>query len=251
MTFINTAVKTILKVLLILILLAALLLLICTALIFQDDNTDKYNTAPDQKVLETIAKNAVIQNETELTEDDLNGLFAFLLQKVNDKNIFSESYSIKAVYFEIHKSTPCKLYIQSYINGRSVGFSADVDIFLDAESNVTFTFSNAKAGKLNIPGSVLTLLLKKTKLQNASEYISINDLSVTLPAHYEYDIPKLGTLINIEVSSIEINDGVIHISTNPVLSDALDNIKGFLWDGLGYGLEYGIDYFKDNILGDR
>lgn len=245
MIFINTA-KTILKVLLIIILLAALGVLICTALIFQDDNTDKYNTAPTAQVLETIAVNAVTENETQLTETELNGLLAHLLQKVNDKNIFSENYKIQAVYLELHETSPCKLYIQTYIKGRNIGFSADVDIFLDANSNVTFTFSNAKAGKLSIPRSMIISVLKKTNLQK-SEYVSIDNLSVTLPVHYEYDIANMGTLINIEVSSIEIDDGVIHITTNPIVNDMLDNIKGFLWDGLGYS----IDFFKDKITGDR
>ena len=246
MIFINTAIKAFFKIILIIFLLSCLGLLICTGLAFQDDNTDKYNAAPSPQVLETVAKNAIFENETIITESEINGLFAYLIQRANNKFNISSDYKLLAAYLELNQASPCKIYIQASLKGRDVGFSADVNINLTEDHQLVFSLSNAKVGKLSIPQTLVTSILKKTSLENASKYISIDDLSVTLPAHYEYDIENLGTLVNVEVSSITVLDGEVHITTNPIVNDMLDNITGFFRDGLNNG----IDYFKDKITGE-
>ena len=49
-------------------------------------------------------------------------------------------------------------------------------------------------------------------------------MSVNIPSHYSLDIGEIGTLVNIDIIELRIDDDHIYIKTNPVVGDTIQNI---------------------------
>lgn len=223
--------KRILLITAIIIALLILGVLICIALAFDDENTDKYNSTPSKELAQTVALNAAFGNEAYIDEKGLNEFIAYLIQQANVEGRFREDFKLTAAYIDINAEKPSILYFQIDKNGRKLGFLADIESTFDAENGlVTISFDNAAVGKLRIPRSLITAALSRTNLGSISKYISIGELTATLPTHYEVEIENVGTIVNIDITNLEVYDGEVYIQTNPIALDALENIKGIIGD---------------------
>ncbi len=234
-------------VLLIIILLLLLGALICVALAFKDDNTDKYYTTPSIEPAQTIALSTVAGNQANISEDDLNQITAYLIEKANTLGLFNDDCRITAAYFEINSGKPCRCYFQIDYKGKKIGFSSDIDIILDISGEqIKIAFDNCAVGRLKIPRSIIIAALKNTGLQNTTKYLSIDELTLNLPTHYGIDVPVVGTVIGIDIESIEIFDKELRLETNPVVNDALKGIK----DKIGDKISGFIDDYVPESVGD-
>lgn len=203
--------------------------MIMLALACQDDNTDKYNSAPSYEPAETLAVNALMSNEAVMSESELNSLFAYCVQNVQNNDAVNGDFKLKAIYLELHETTS-RLYIQINYNGRDFGFSSDVNIYLDSVSGqIYLDLSNAKVGKLSIPRSVLLSALNKTNA-DSSGMITVNDTAICLPSDYSITVDDIGTLVNVNILELDLSDGEIHVSTNPIAEDIVNNVLGILGD---------------------
>lgn len=203
--------------------------MIMLALACQDDNTDKYNSAPSYEPAEALAVNALMSNEAVMSEGELNSLFAYCVQNVQTNDAVNGDFKLKAIYLELHKTTS-RLYIQINYNGRDFGFSSDVDIYLDSVSGqICLDLSNAKVGKLSIPRSVLLSALNKTNA-DSSGMITVNDTAICLPSDYSITVDDVGTLVNVNILELDVSDGEIYVSTNPITEDIVNNVLGILGD---------------------
>ena len=240
---ISAKIKIILISVLIIVLSLLVALLVCVKLAFTDDNTDKYTVTPDITPATTIAVNAALGNETDISEMDLNHIVAYLVQKANDENLFNEKYRILAAYFDINSGAPSRCYFQVDYKERILGFSADIRLENDhTNSAIHMYFENAKVGRLKVPNKVISTVLKRTNLSNTTNYISLDELSLNLPTQFNVKVPVLSTEIPIEIQieDFKIFEDEIHIETNPIASDALDNAKKDILGKIG-------DYAAENI----
>ncbi len=221
--------KGFITVILIIILALILCALIMLALACQDDNTDKYNSTPSYEPAETLAVNALMSNEAVMSESELNSLFAYCVQNVQNNGAMNEDFELKAIYLELHETTS-RLYIQINYNGRDFGFSSDVNIYLDSVSGqICLDLSNTAVGKLKIPRSVLLYALNKTNA-NSSGIITTNDTTICLPSDYSITVDDVGTLVNVNILELDVNEGEIYVKTNPIAEDIVNNVLGILGD---------------------
>ncbi len=238
-------VKTVLTVIAIIILLFILVFLICLKLATTDDNTDKYYTTPSLDPAQTIAISALAGNQASITEDDVNALVAYLIQKATETGMFKNDCKITGAFFEINSGKPCRCYFQIEYKERKYGFSADIDISIDESSNqIKIAFSNAAVGRLKIPRSLIISVLKLTGIQEKTEYLSIDDLTLNIPTHYGIDVPVLGTVIGIDIEAVRIYEDEIQIDTNPIVSDTINDIKGIIGDKISDFID---NYIPDSI----
>ena len=239
--------KPILTIPAIIILLLLLAFLICLKLAYTDENTDKYYTDPDISAVQSIALNAVLGNQSDITEDELNSMIAYLIEQANDKGLFNKNYKLLAAYIDINTGKPSRLYFQVEHKEKKLGFSADVEIFFNRTTEqIELIFSNAQVGKLKIPKKLIVHELKKTNLEVISEYISFDDLSVNLPTHFRFQIPGIDMNVDVDIENLVVYEDQIHLETNPILNDALDNLKAALGDKI---LDFAQNYLPEKIGG--
>ena len=176
---------------------------------------------------QSVAISAVTGSEAYIDEQGLNAMVAYLIQSANDRGLFSSDCRLTAAYIEINTGKPCKIYFQIEYKEKRLGFSADADIFID-DGSIKLSFDNAYVGKLKIPRSLIITALSKTNWQNTTDYLSLEDLSLTLPTHYSLDIDNVGTIVTIDITQLTLYDGTVYIKTNPILGDMIDNIKDII-----------------------
>lgn len=218
-------------IVLIIILLIVLSGLIMIGLVFQDDNTDKYNSIPSNALAQEVAMSAIEYNEAYITQDGLNSLIAYVIQQANNSGVFNSSVTLNAVYIELNSDTSSRLYFQISYKEKDIGVSADVNIYLDElDGNIKMELGNASVGKLRVPNSVLSTVISKLNLGSSTSYFSINELTVSIPSHYSLSIENIGTLVDVDILSFDISDGEIYIQTNPITIDIVDNLMGILGD---------------------
>lgn len=239
--------KTFLTVIAIIIALLLLAFLICLKLAYTDENTDKYYVTPDISAVQSIALNAVLGNESDIGENELNAMIAYLIEQANENGLFSKDYKLLAAYLDINTGKPSHIYFQIEHNEKKLGFSADVEIYFNhTTEQIELIFSNAKVGKLTIPKKFIVYELKKTNLQAIAKYISFDDLSVNLPTSFGFEIPEIGTNVDVDIQSLEVYEDQIHLETNPILNDTIRNFKDSLGDKI---IDFAQDYLPDDLGG--
>ena len=219
----------------------------CLKLAYTDENTDKYNSVPDLSSWQTISMNTVLENESDITEEQINSIVAYLIEKANSSKLFDDDYKLLAAYIDINADTPCACYFQIEHNERKLGFSADLEIDFDAEHNkLSLSFSNAKIGKLPIPKKLVVYVLKKTKLGIAASLLSFEDLSLVLPTSLNFNIAAIDTNVNVEITNFVISEDMIHLETNPIINEAVDSFKDSMKDKI---IDFADDHLPGNIGG--
>ena len=209
-------------VLLIILLLLILGTLICIALIFSDDNTDKYTAEPSDDIITVLASGAFLDNEAYLSEDLINGMIAEQIDNAYSKGYFYGDLKLNALYIDIFEDEPCKVYLQINYKGRDIGFSADADMYLSGDS-IVITLDNVYAGKLKIPSPLAAYALSKSGYHNLYENISLKDLSIKIPSEYNLDIGGIGANVYIEIQQLELYNNAIYVKTNDIVNDVLEN----------------------------
>lgn len=226
--------KIILTVIIIILLIIILSALIMISLAFTDDNTDKYNSLPSNELAKEVAMSAVFDNEAYITEESLNSFIAYLIQQANNSGVFGSDCTLNALYIEINSGTPSHLYFQITYKERDLGFSADINAYFDeVNQTIKLSLDNAYVGRLKIPNSLLSYVLSKINFASALGFSSVDDLTITLPTHYSLSIDDIGTIVEIDIINLNVDNGEIYIQTNPIAQDTIDNILGILGGLLG------------------
>ncbi len=236
MTAIKKLIKKIILIVLILLLSLVLGAVICVGLALRDDNTDKYTAEPDNVLVKTLAKGAFLDNEAYLDEDSINGMIAYLIDNAYDNGYFGGDWKLNAAYLDINADTPCRLYMQVNYKGYDIGISADVHILL-IDDTINLYIENAYAGKLKLPDSVISYVLSKINLKNSIVNITVNDLTIEVPAGYDLDVGNVGASVRVEIQELELYDNAVYVKTNDIIDYVLENNDLF-------------EIFK-NMIGDK
>ena len=239
--------KTVLTVIGIILALLLLTFLICLKLAYTDDNTDKYYSTPDISSVKSIALNAVLGNETDITEEQINSVIAYLIEQANEKGLFNKNYKLIAAYIDINTGKTSRCYFQIEHKDKKLGFSADIEISVNEATNqIQLIFGNAKVGKLPIPKSFIVHELKKTEIEIISHYLSIDELAISIPTHVEFKLSELDLSVNVDIINLEVYEDQVHIETNPILNDTLNDIKNSIGDKI---IDYAQDHLPDGLGG--
>lgn len=221
---------------LIIILVIVLAALIMIALAFQDENTDKYNTPPSNEVIQNVGISSLSSNEAYISESELNSLAAYLIEQAQINGAFPSDCSLNAAYIELNGAENCRIYLQVNYKEHLLGFAADADIYRDElDDDIKIAISNGTIGKLKIPDKLLGCALSKVNPGSVSQYLSVNGQTISVSAHYALELEQYGTLVNLDITGLQVQDGMLYIQTNPIVQDFANNAAGILgeqWDGI-------------------
>ncbi len=219
---IKRIIKNILLILLMILLLFILGALICAAMIMQDDNTDKYTAQPSNEIVTQLAKDAFLNSESYLDEESINGLIAYLIDRADENGHFEGDLKPKAAYIDIESDSPCRLYACVDYRGFDVGVSANADIHL-SDDVICIEISDAYAGKLKLPEFAVTYVLGKIRLSNSEINIDPENMTIEIPARYSVDAGSIYAKVNIELRTLEFLHDEVHVVTNDIVNDVLEN----------------------------
>lgn len=147
--------KVLTKILIVLAVLAALLGITAGVLYFlatTDDNAGKYEVEPSTDIVEPAVKAALTGQETEITQDQLNGFFSYYIQ---ENGILLAGHQVKKLYLQLGETPGAvSLYLVCEGLGKDLGITAQGQIvYLEAGKEFSLEISEMKVGRLKVPAS--------------------------------------------------------------------------------------------------
>ena len=147
--------KVLTRILIVLAVLAALLCVAAGVLYFlavTDDNAGKYEAAPSTDIVEPAVKAALTGQETEISQEQLNGFFSYYIQ---ENGLTLAGHQVKKLYLQLG-GTPGEvgLYMVCEGLGRDLGITARGQmVYLEASREFSLQISELKVGRLKVPAS--------------------------------------------------------------------------------------------------
>lgn len=192
-------------------------------------NADKFNTTASTDIYEPLVKSIILGEEQTVTDDNVNGIIATIMEKSIEKKSFADNkVSINGIAMYMQEDNICNVYVDLlYKNNIRLIFSAKANVQLDTETKtINMTISDSKIGSLSIPTDVVMKMVEPS-LGNISSKINVKDCVVTIPSEYTFTFMKKE--ITIYITELEINNKYALVRTN----SAMDVIKEFLDDVIG------------------
>ncbi|MDP4119928.1 MAG: hypothetical protein Q8876_02585 [Bacillota bacterium] len=189
---------------------------------------DKFGTSPDNELSMNIAKTALYGREQTITNEQLNGQIAYLLQNRTKKD--DSDFHLISCAVNFYKSKKSMMYIQALYKGAKLSINSNIDIVLDEKAEkLRIQLSKCSVGLLPIPAKMITDGIKESDdyKQKLHEYINVTDNEIILPSSYAVDDKKSDVKINIKMTKITENDGSVTIQVNSLLNNLEDIFSKF------------------------
>lgn len=147
--------KVLTKILIVLAVLVVLLGIAAGVLYFlatTDDNAGKYEAEPSTDIVEPAVKAALTGQETEITQDQINGFFSYYIQ---ENGLTLAGHRVKKLYLQLGETPGAvSLYLVCEGLGKDLGITAQGQmIYLEAGKEFSLQISDMKVGRLKVPAS--------------------------------------------------------------------------------------------------
>lgn len=186
---------------------------------------DKLNTIESTSIYEPLVKSIVLGEEQTISDDDINGIIAKLinehtttLTETDTKN----SLTVKGASVYMQGNNIAKLYIDLYYNELRFIFSAEANITLNNKSkSISIDVSNTKIGALSIPTDYIMRNISDS-LKEIHPDIQVLDNTITVPSEYTFEFME--NELTLYISKLTLSKGFATVQTN----SAMDVIKQFI-----------------------
>lgn len=186
---------------------------------------DKLNTTESTTIYEPLVKSIILGEEQTITDDDINGIIAKLLNEYTARLTETDtknSLIVKKVAVYTQDNNAVKLYADLYYNKFRFIFSADANITLNTENkSISMDISNTKIGTLSIPTDFIMNNISNS-LKEISPDIQLNGNTITVPSEYTFEFMKKE--ITLYISKLTLSEGFATVQTN----SAMDFIEQFI-----------------------
>ena len=147
--------KVLTQILIVLAVLVVLLGIAAGVLYFlatTDDNAGKYEAEPSTDIVEPAVKAALTGQETEITQDQINGFFSYYIQ---ENGLTLAGHRVKKLYLQLGETPGAvSLYLVCEGLGKDLGITAQGQmIYLEAGKEFSLQISDMKVGRLKVPAS--------------------------------------------------------------------------------------------------
>lgn len=214
------------------IIILGVAMLILYSMITNRENEEKLNANSSTEIISILAKSVINGTKAEITNQQINGIIKHSFEKNSAVIDTTSDITVNAVtvYFD-NKDT--HLYVDANYKGIDIIFTATTQISLDSENkSISFDIIETKAGSLSIPSKWLINSLKSNKeLKNFSQYITITDKSIVIPA--EYPLTFEGFEFNLEILNTTTQAGSVILETNSIKDQVTDYLGDFISGILG------------------
>ena len=230
------------KIVLIIFLAVLLLLLIALGVVIylalQDDYQEKYKTEPSTDIIVKGVIAAGTGDEVEVTMEELNGFFAYSLQKSREET--ASSFRVEALYMNLESQDgSIGVYMGCTYRSTHIGVTARGFLTFDEATKVfTFDLREMKIGRLAVsPSFILRFVGDKLPYGMTSNgncvYLDTSNLKLQVEGA---DVP-------LELKSFRVQDGSVYVKTTGMM----EAIKAFVKDQLGETLGANNELLDDLI----
>ncbi|MEE0859670.1 MAG: hypothetical protein U0M12_09450 [Acutalibacteraceae bacterium] len=179
---------------------------------------DKLNTTASTTIYKPLVKSIVLGEEQQITDDDINGIIATIMNEYTAKQEVADENAITvqgaSVYLQGENSA--KLYVDLNWRDTRIIFSADATVQLNAEDKtITMTLSNTKLGTLSIPTDWIMKTIEPS-LTIISSKVSVNGNSVIVPSEYTFEFME--KKLTLYITRLEISQGSASVQTNSAMN---------------------------------
>lgn len=186
---------------------------------------DKLNTIESTTIYEPLVKSIILGEEQTITDDDINGIIAKLLNEYTVKLTEADtknSLVVKKVAVYMQDNNTVKLYADLYYNQLKFIFSADANITLNTENKlISMDISNTKIGTLSIPTDFIMNNISDS-LKKISPDIQLDGNTIMVPSEYTFEFMEKE--ITLYISKLTLSEGFATVQTN----SAMDLIEQFI-----------------------
>lgn len=188
----------------------------------QDENAGKYSAEPSTALLTDCVVAAVTGTETEITQEELNGFMAYLLEKNGDQG--NSGATVNGFYFDLREIPgSAKIYVPVTYHGIALGLNGKVDLSLDDENHLlAITFSDTKIGKLPVSSKLVVQELAK----DLPEQTGVKDCTLFVDSVLKFTVDGQETQLNIDQLTME--NGAITVKTSGVAKAIEEFVRGKL-----------------------
>lgn len=167
---------------------------VCCFKITKYNNSDKFIIEPSLNGIKNIALSAVLSDNFEITDTDLNGVISWWLENSDNNGNLKSA----AVYF--NDENKVEIYGSFIYLDRELTFSANgtVSFFKDS---ICFETEDFNVGDLNIPTQLAMYFIKSQLPSN----VSYDENKLLLPSKYDLDI--FGTDYVLCINEISCQNG--------------------------------------------
>ncbi len=198
-------------------------------------NKDKLNTKEAKTIYEPLVKSVILGEKQTVTDDDINGILAVLINTYTDslsEEDFKNQFTVKGVTVYMKDNNCADIYADIYYNNdiRFI-FYADTDVRLDKPSkNISLELKSAKVGNMKIPVNVATENFKSA-LSDISPDITADETNVYIPSEYTFEFS--GKQVDVYIEELEVSEGKAQVKTNSAMNLINQFIDGFIKDIFG------------------
>lgn len=195
------------------------------------DNLSKFEVDPSNKLAYTLAQSVMFGAKQEVSEGELNSMLAYLLQQsaIADKEQAAPPIQMDALFVELHKDEPCRVYARLNGMGQVLVLSGDAQISLDSEAKkFTATLSNTKLGKLPAPSDWITsFLFQNDSVKSLSDKLTFEGSTVSFPS--EVSVEVMSQEVTLEIKEFSLGEQSMELLTTSAL-DAIGDFFNHLFD---------------------
>ena len=231
------------------IIIVVLVLLLITAGVFiflalQDDNREKYKIEPSTDIIMKGVVAAGTGDEVEVTAEQLNGFFAYLLS-IKSREASEAPIRIETLYMNPQSADDSVgVYLGCTYKGTHLGITARGFFTFDAvENEFSFDISEMKVGRLSLsPGFVFHIiggsLPEGIKAQGNRVTMDATKLKLTLD----------GVKVPLQLKGFRVQNGSLYLKTTGMMDAVKQFAKEQFGDKLGDNSEL-LDELIDSFGG--
>lgn len=198
-------------------------------------HSDKLNTNESTTIYEPLVKSIILGEEQTITDDDLNGIIAKILNEYSAKLTEADIENklvVKRSAVYMQDNNTAKLYVDLYYNELRFIFSADANITLNNENkSISMDISNTKIGTLSIPTAYVMKHISES-LSQISPDIIVSDNTITVPSEYTFEFME--KQLTLYISKLTLSNGTATVQTNSAMDIIGEFIDKFISDLINY-----------------
>ncbi|MEE1055991.1 MAG: hypothetical protein UH239_01945 [Acutalibacteraceae bacterium] len=196
---------------------------------------NKLNTTESTTIYKPLVKSIILGEEQTITDDDINGIIAKLLNEYSAKLTETDtknSLVVKKVAVYMKDNNTVKIYADLYYNQFRFIFSADASITLNTENkSISMDISNTKIGTLSIPTDFIMKNISDS-LKEISPNIHLDGNIITVPSEYTFEFMERE--ITLYISKFTLSEGFATVQTNSAMDLIGQFIDEFISDLINY-----------------
>lgn len=188
---------------------------------------NKVNKTESDSILEPLVKSIVLGEEQTITDSDINGALAMVINSYNENLTDSQrkdAFIVKGASIYLTGNNTAKIYAELNYNDIKLLFSANSKIVFNENSEfISFEVSDTKLGSLPIPTEFIMSKLADG-IDSINKDFRVNGNRIIIPSEYTFEIMERE--LTLKITDLNVSDGTATVKT----TSAMKFLEGLISD---------------------